>query len=396
MLAITHPPVLPSAMLNGVGTPVAIISQLNTLPALPPVNASMATLRPATHDSGPGWLATPFLYDSFIHNSTPVLSRRTQQPAKRTATEGSWWPATSRDCGCGRRASLARKMTDKVVMPRLRGTNVRPAHVSALIIALLMATRTPACSQANGAQTPEAREAAARYAAADIRVMAPGVVYNAGLLDLAEAYTKQTGKKVAVTLVGKGSLVNAVETADPPADTIMLPFEMMSTLSLDGGIVPDSFTPLGRAEMGLAVRAGAPHPDISSIEKLAAVLRGAKAVMRSSPAGGSMVAKVIEDKVIKRPEFAGVISPVSTRGEGGEALARGEGDMALQAICEILPHKEIELVGTLPRELGAWIDMSTAVSARAMHRGDALAFIQHLLRPESNAVWKAKALERFH
>jgi hypothetical protein len=83
MLAVTHPPVLPSAMLNDVGTPVAIISQLNTLPALPPVNASMAALRLATHDSGPGWLATPFLYDSFIHNSTPVLSRRTQRPASR-------------------------------------------------------------------------------------------------------------------------------------------------------------------------------------------------------------------------------------------------------------------------------------------------------------------------
>ena len=52
MLAISHPPILPSAMLNDVGTPVAIISQLNTLPALPPVNASMAALRLATHDSG--------------------------------------------------------------------------------------------------------------------------------------------------------------------------------------------------------------------------------------------------------------------------------------------------------------------------------------------------------
>ena len=71
-LAIAHPPVWPSAMRNDVGTPVPIISQLNTLPALPPVNASMAALRLATHDSGPGWIATPFLYDSFIHNSTPV------------------------------------------------------------------------------------------------------------------------------------------------------------------------------------------------------------------------------------------------------------------------------------------------------------------------------------
>ena len=65
-------PVLPSAMLNDVGTLVAIISQLNTQPACAPVNASMVALRLATHDSGPGWLATPFLYDSFIHNSTPV------------------------------------------------------------------------------------------------------------------------------------------------------------------------------------------------------------------------------------------------------------------------------------------------------------------------------------
>ena len=71
-LALAHPPVLPSAMLNDVGTLVAIISQLNTRPACAPVNASMAASRLATHDSGSGWFATPFLCDSFIHNSTPV------------------------------------------------------------------------------------------------------------------------------------------------------------------------------------------------------------------------------------------------------------------------------------------------------------------------------------
>jgi molybdate transport system substrate-binding protein len=170
----------------------------------------------------------------------------------------------------------------------------------------------------------------------------------------------------------------------------------MSSVSLDGGIVPGTFASLGRSEMGLAVRAGTPHPDISTVDKLVVVLRGAKAVMRSNPAGGSMVAKVIEDKVIKRPEFAGVNSPVSTQGEGGQALVRGEGDMAIQAICEILPYKQIELVAPLPRDLGAWIDMSAAVSARAMHREDAAAFLKYLLRPESNAVWKAKGLERFN
>jgi molybdate transport system substrate-binding protein len=269
------------------------------------------------------------------------------------------------------------------------------AFAATLLIFGVAGIPTPARAQER-AQSPEAKEAAARYASADIRVMAPGVVYNAGLLDLAAAYTKQTGKKVAVMSVGMGTIVKAVKTANPPADVIMLPFELMSSLTLDGGVVPGSFMPLGRSEMGLAVPAGTPHPDISTVEKLAAVLRGAKAVMRSNPAGGSMVASVIEDKVIKRPEFAGVNSPVSTRGEGGQALIRGEGDMALQAICEILPYKQIELVAPLPRELAAWIDMSTAVSARAEHRADAAAFEKYLLRPESTTVWKTKGLERFN
>jgi hypothetical protein len=72
MLAIAHPSVLPSATWHDVGTPIAIISQLNTLPACAPVNASMAALRLAMHDSGSEWSAKPFLYDSFIHYSTPV------------------------------------------------------------------------------------------------------------------------------------------------------------------------------------------------------------------------------------------------------------------------------------------------------------------------------------
>jgi len=67
MLAITHPPMLPSVMLNDIGTPIAIISQLNTLPAFSPVNASMAASRLATHDSGPGWIAIPFRYGRVEH-----------------------------------------------------------------------------------------------------------------------------------------------------------------------------------------------------------------------------------------------------------------------------------------------------------------------------------------
>jgi len=181
----------------------------------------------------------------------------------------------------------------------------------------------------------------------------------------------------------------------PPPDVIVLPFELMSTLSLDGGVVPGTFTPLGRNRMGLAVRAGAPHPDISTVEKLATALKSAKAVMRSNPASRTMVALLI-DGVLKRPEFAGVNAPATSNGaEGGQALAAGEGDMAIQTISQILPYKEIELVGPLPAELGAWIDSGIAVSTRTTRRDAARAFMQYLLRPESNKVWKPKGLERF-
>jgi hypothetical protein len=76
---------------------------------------------------------------------------------------------------------------------------------------------------------------------------------------------------------------------------------------------------------------------------------GAKAVMRSNPAAGSRVAKVIEDKVIQRPDIAGVKSPVSTQGEAGKAPMRGEGNMA---IFKILPYPQIEPVSPLPRAWG--------------------------------------------
>src|SRR5260370_16113143 len=71
-LAIAPAAAWPSVTWYDVGTPDAIISQLITLPTCAPVNASMAASRLATHDSGSGRVATPFLCDALIHDSTPV------------------------------------------------------------------------------------------------------------------------------------------------------------------------------------------------------------------------------------------------------------------------------------------------------------------------------------
>ena len=96
--------------------------------------------------------------------------------------------------------------------------------------------------------------------AAEIRVLAPGFVYNAALKDLAADFTKKTGVTVIVSEGGMNVIVGQIKTATPAADVIALPADLMNTLYLDGGIVPGSYTPLGRDELGLAVKKGAPIP----------------------------------------------------------------------------------------------------------------------------------------
>ena len=85
---------------------------------------------------------------------------------------------------------------------------------------------------------------------ADIRVVAPGFVYNSALKDLAADFTKQTGIKVDVVEAGMNVIVGQIKTATPAADVIALPADLMNTLYLDGGIVAGSYTPLGRDELG--------------------------------------------------------------------------------------------------------------------------------------------------
>ena len=269
---------------------------------------------------------------------------------------------------------------------------MRRFHVIAFAIVALCAVGSQVAGQAPAAPAVFA-PTTGDYASADIRVLTPGVVFSSGLPDIAAQFMKETGKKVGINTVGMGTIVQEMKTRTPPPDVIVLPFELMATLKLDGG-VNGLFTPLGRNRMGLAVKAGAPKPDISTPEKFAAALKSAKAVMRSNPASRTMVATII-DNMLKRPEFAGVNAPPSSKGEGGQSLARGEGDMAIQTISQILPYKEIELVGPVPQEYGLWIDTTVAVSARATHAEDARAFIQYMLRPESSKVWKPRGMERF-
>ena len=228
---------------------------------------------------------------------------------------------------------------------------------------------------------------------AEINVFTPGVVYNSGILDLAASYTKETGIKVTVKSEGMGQLVTDVKKGTPVADIVVAPISFMDGMQAEGSVVDGTAADIGRVYIGLAVRKGAAHADISTPAKLGAALKGGR-VMYSDPAGGSMEARIVDDMLHQYPYFQGVRTKISIKGEGGEALVRGEGDMALQLICEVLNHPDLELVGTVPPELHAYIDTSVAVSARSTQPDAAKAFIAYMLRPDHTALWKSKGLER--
>src|ERR1700742_2909199 len=129
---------------------------------------------------------------------------------------------------------------------------------------------------------------AASADAAEIRVISPGVISNSGLTEVAAAFEKKTGVKVTIQVDGMGTIMDDIRTKDPAADVVMLPMDLMGTMVLSGAV--SSFTPLGRAEIGLFKKPDAPRPDITSTPKLIAVMKSASAVLYSDPVSGSMQA----------------------------------------------------------------------------------------------------------
>ena len=230
--------------------------------------------------------------------------------------------------------------------------------------------------------------------AVELRIICPGIVYNAALGELVEDYNKKSGNTAIVVRGVMDKIIGQAKTDNPAADVVGLPGDLMNNLYLDGGIVGATYTPLGRGELGLAVKKGAPKPDISTVAKLAAVLKTAQAVMVNDPKGGTMQGVMI-DGILKRPEFNGVHVVPSSRGEGAAALARGEGDMAIQLVQEILNKPEIEVVAPLPVELGGHMDAVLAVSSRSAHPKEAAEFIKFLTRPEAKAAWASKGMKPF-
>jgi len=228
----------------------------------------------------------------------------------------------------------------------------------------------------------------------EIRVMTSGASAAAylALVPEFERTTHHTLKTDAISNgVGADAIPVRVRNGDP-VDVVMLARAALDDLIKDGKIVADSRVDLARSSIGLAVRAGAPKPDIGTVDALKRLLLQAKSVAYSASVSGTY----LSNELFPRLGIAKEMTVKSIRVERepvGNLVARGEAEIGFQQISELLPVKGITFVGPLPGDAQRVTVFSAGIAAGSKHPEAARALIAFLASPAGIHAMKASGLD---
>lgn len=222
--------------------------------------------------------------------------------------------------------------------------------------------------------------------AAEIKVFCTQAL-RTSLLDLAPRFEKATGHKVVLEVAPSGQLVKRVRTGEA-ADLLIANAPNIDELAKEGKIA-GARTDLARAQVGLAVKAGARRPDISTPEAVKRALLDAKAVAYVQ--GG--LSGTLFEAALNRLGIADEIKAKAKLGSPAAGfVVRGEADIAAQQISELIAVPGAELLGPLPAELEGTTQFSVGVLSGTKEVDVANALVAFLRTPEAQAVIKEKGL----
>lgn len=216
---------------------------------------------------------------------------------------------------------------------------------------------------------------------------------KATLGDLIPMFEKASGHKVTTVFGGPENLKGRV-MGNEPFDVLVVNSVAFDELVKAGKFPAGSKTILAHSGIGVAVRAGAPKPDISTPDKFRQALLDAKSIITGNPAGGG-TSSVHFARVIERLGIAKEVNAKSKFSDGGflaEEVANGHYEIGIQQVGELLPVKGIEIVGEFPGDLNFVSYYATAVSPAAGEPDVAKAFIQFITSPDSAPVYTARGL----
>ena len=219
------------------------------------------------------------------------------------------------------------------------------------------------------------------------------------MLDLGPKYERATGHRLKVSFDSGGVILKRIESGET-ADIVMINRSGIERLIGAGKVVRASVTDLATSGVGVAVRKGAPKPDISTPEAFKQAMLRAKSIACPDPAlGGSSgvhIAKVFERLGISeevKPKLVFISTPEQANTMPGHMVAEGKAEVALHQMQELMAVPGIEIVGPLPGELQETFVFSAAIMTDANDAKAAKALIKFLRTPEARAVIKAKGME---
>lgn len=221
---------------------------------------------------------------------------------------------------------------------------------------------------------------APRAHAQDVYVMTSGA-FTAAFLEAAPAF-EQTARTKVTTAFGAsmGGAPDSIPSRlgrGEPADVVILAREALDDLVAKGRVVPGSQVDLVRSTIGMAVRAGAPKPDISSVDALTRTLLAAKSIAYSASASGVY----LSTELFPRLGVADAIKDKSRRIEServGTVVARGDAEIGFQQVSELLPIPGLDYVGPLPEAVQRATMFSAGIATNAKNVDAAKALIRYL------------------
>ena len=210
---------------------------------------------------------------------------------------------------------------------------------------------------------------------------------------LVPAYEKSSGRKVAITYGTSTTLVKDI-VGGAPFDVVIATADAVAQIGKAGKVTAEPSTVLGRSQVGVGVRQGARKPRVGTVAEMKQALVDAKGV---SYAGNGASRPHIE-KMFASLGIADAMKPKSMLEQGSDGaiavVVKGDAELLITLVSEILPAPGIELVGPLPKEFRSDVTFAAAVSAAAANPAAARALIASLASPESTPTLREKGLER--
>jgi molybdate transport system substrate-binding protein len=226
--------------------------------------------------------------------------------------------------------------------------------------------------------------------AAEIKIIATHAVMEV-LTELGPQFERATGHKLIYSYDPSGAVKRQIEQG-VVFDVAIITTKALEDLAKQKKINAVTITNIGRSGLGVAVRKGAPKPDISTVENFRKALLAAKSVVRSTEGASGLyfaelmtrlgIADQMKDKLRLGPS-----------GRISELVADGKVEMAVQQISEILPVAGAQFVGPFPAEIQLYTTFAAGISTDTKQQAAARALIAFLKTPAAIAVIKSHGLE---